>query len=418
MGERHVEGGRPDAGLRILVADSLDQQAVDELGSRGHTVEVDSSLGKHDLAERIPGFDVLVVRSTKVTEAVFAAADRLALVVRAGAGTNTIDTTAAASRGVLVANVPGRNAAAVAELTLGLLLAVDRRIPDNVADLRAGRWNKKLYGKADGLLGTTMGILGLGSIGLAVAERATAFGIKVQALDKPRAPYAEARVAELGITLLGSLEELLTSSDIVTLHVPAGAETSGLVDATFLEQLRPGAILINTSRGEVVDEEALLGALDAGRVRVGLDVYADEPGGGPGEWVSTLAQHPHVVGTHHIGASTEQAQRATAAGVVEIVDAFTEGRAHNCVNLAPSRLGSVTLTVRHLDQPGVLARVLDLLSQARLNVEQMENRVFRGGEAAMASIDVAGSVPPELLQELSDVPHVLGVSATPFAGAS
>ena len=129
-----------------------------------------------------------------------------------------------------------------------------------------------------------------------------------------------------------------------------------------------------------------------------------------------LAQHPGVVGTHHIGASTEQAQLATAAGVVEIVDAFTEGEARNCVNLAPSRLGSVTLTIRHLDRPGVLARVLDLLSEARLNVEHMVNRVFRGGEAAIASIDVAGSLPDELLDQIGARPDVLGVSATPFAG--
>jgi D-3-phosphoglycerate dehydrogenase len=179
-----------------------------------------------------------------------------------------------------------------------------------------------------------------------------------------------------------------------------------------------GSILLNTSRGDVVDEPALLEALDSGRIRAGVDVYEDEPGGGSADWRSALGQHPNVVGTHHIGASTEQAQMATAAGVVEIVDAFTEGEARNCVNLAPSRLGSVTLTVRHLDRPGVLARVLDLLSVARLNVEHMENRVFSGGEAAVASIDLAGSLPEGLLGEIGEVPNVLGVSATPFAGSS
>jgi D-3-phosphoglycerate dehydrogenase len=409
---------RAGAGLRILVADSLPQAAIDELEARGHECVVDAGLTDSDLGDHIAGFDILVVRSTKVKKGVFAKADRLALVIRAGAGTNTIATTAAAARGVLVANVPGRNAAAVAELTMGLLLAVDRRIPDNVSDLRAGRWDKKSYGKAEGLLGKTMGILGLGSIGLSVAERASAFGIKVQALDKPRDAYAESRIADLGITMCSSLEDLLSTSDIVSLHVPSASETKHLVDKTFLSQLRPGAILLNTSRGDVVDEAALLEALDTGSLRAGLDVYADEPGGGRAEWSSPLAQHPGVVGTHHIGASTEQAQLATAAGVVEIVDAFTEGEALNCVNLAPSRLGSVTLTVRHLDRPGVLARVLDLLSLARLNVEQMENRVFRGGEAAMASIDVAGSLPEALLAELGRVPNVLGVSATPFAGST
>src|SRR4051812_19318244 len=245
---------RPDragAGLRILVADSLPQVAIEELEARGHEVVVDAGLTESDLADRIHGFDILVVRSTKVKKGVFANADQLGLVIRAGAGTNTIATGAAAARGVLVANVPGRNSAAVAELTMGLLLAVDRRIPDNVADLRAGRWDKKAYGKAEGLLGKTMGIVGLGSIGFAVAERAVSFGITVQALDKPREQYAEARVAELGIVLCASLEELVSTSDIVSLHVPSASETKHLVDKTFLSHLRPGAILLNTSRGDV-----------------------------------------------------------------------------------------------------------------------------------------------------------------------
>jgi D-3-phosphoglycerate dehydrogenase len=414
-GDRDVVGS--GGGLRILVADSLPQPALDELAARGHDCEVDANLGKDDLPDRIAGFDVLVVRSTKVRDRVFEVGDRLALVIRAGAGTNTIDTETAAARGVLVANVPGRNSAAVAELTMGLLLAIDRRIPDNVVDLRAGRWEKKTYGKAAGLLGSTLGIVGLGSIGLCVAERAAAFGMKVQVVQKPRSEYVDARAAELGIVMREDLEELLETSDVVSLHVPASKQTRHLVDKDFLARMRPGAILLNTSRGDVVDESALLEALDAGSVRAGLDVYADEPGSGRAAWESTLASHPAVVGTHHIGASTTQAQLATAEGVVEIVDAFTEGRARNCVNLAPSRLGSVTLTVRHLDRPGVLARVLDVVSVAGLNVEHMENRVFRGGEAAMASIDMAGSVTPELLDQVREVPHVLGVSVTSFADA-
>lgn len=408
----------PPTGLHILVADSLPQPALDDLAQRGHRCVVDASLGTSDLPDRIAGFDVLVVRSTKVTAKVFEVADRLALVIRAGAGTNTIDTPAAAARGVLVANVPGRNSAAVAELTLGLLLAVDRRIADNVADLRAGQWDKKRYAKAAGLLGSTMGIVGLGSIGLGVAERAAAFGITVQVEDKPRSEYAAQRIAELGIGLCPSIEELVSTSDIVSLHAPSTPETHHLVDREFLGWMRPGAILLNTSRGDLVDEAALLEALDAGDVRAGLDVFQDEPGSGAEPWESALARHPGVVGTHHIGASTTQAQVATAAGVVEIVDAFTQGAVRNCVNLEPSRLGTVTLTVRHLDRPGVLARLLELLRAAGLNVENMENRVFRGGEAAVASMDVAGTVDPPLLEEMSAVPEVLGVSATPLAGPS
>jgi D-3-phosphoglycerate dehydrogenase len=397
--------------MHLIFADRLPEQTVTDLEARGHVCVVEPGLSGEELARRIPGFDVLVVRSTKVKRAVFEAADRLALVIRAGAGTNTIDTDAAATRGVLVSNVPGRNAAAVAELTMGLLLAIDRRIADNVADLRRGEWDKRRYSKAEGLFGSTMAIIGLGSIGLAVAERAAAFGIVLRAVHKPdRAPHVTVRAEELGITMCASLEELVSSSDIVTLHVPSEPETRHLVDAAFLARMRPGAILLNTSRGDVVDESALLAALDAGAVRAGLDVFADEPGSSHGPWDSPVARHPEVVATHHIGASTTQAQRAIAAGVTEIVDAFMAGEARHCVNLAPSRLGSVTLTIRHLDRVGVLAQVLDRLSGAGLNVEHMENRIFRGGEAAVASIDVAGQPSAALLAELRAVPHVLGVS--------
>ena len=397
--------------MDLLFACRLPEQTITDLESQGHVCVVEPKLKADELAARIAGFDGLVVRSTKVKRPVFEAADRLALVIRAGAGTNTIDTDAAATHGVFVCNVPGRNAAAVAELTMGLLLAIDRRIPDNVADLRRGHWDKDRYSKAGGLLGSTMGIIGLGSVGLAVAERAAAFGIKVQTLDKPgRAAHILSRAEELDIAMCDSVAELVSSSDIVTLHVPSAKDTRHLVDESFLAHLRPGAILLNTSRGDVVDEQALLEKLDAGSVRVGLDVFADEPSGGKGAWDSALARHPGVVATHHIGASTEQAQRAIAAGVTEIVEAFMSGEARHCVNLERSRLGSFTLTVRHLDRVGVLAEVLDRLSGADLNVEHMQNRIFRGGEAAVASIDVAGRASEELLTALRGIPHVLGVS--------
>ena len=398
--------------MRILFADKLPEQTVHDLEDHGHECVVEPGLGADELAARITGFDVLVVRSTKVPREVFEAADRLALVIRAGAGTNTIDTDAAAERAVFVSNVPGRNAAAVAELTMGLLLAVDRRIADNVADLRDGRWDKATYGKAEGLLGSTMGILGLGSIGFLVAERAAAFGIRLQSVAREGRPAAAVtRAEELGITMCDSVEELAASSDIVSLHVPAGQSTKHLVDEAFLGRMKKGAILLNTSRGDVVDEAALLKALDEGRVRAGLDVFDGEPGSGQAEWDSPLARHPAVVATHHIGASTSQAQRAIAQGVTEIVDAFMAGEARDCVNLDPDRLGSSVLMVRHLDRVGVLAQVLDELSTAHLNVQHMVNRVFRGGEAAVAFIDVEGHPAEDLLDALRANPHVLGVSA-------
>ena len=399
--------------MRVLFADSLGSSTVTELEARGHECVVEPTLQAGDLAGRIPGFDVLVVRSTKVGAEVFESGDKLALVIRAGAGTNTIDTATAAARGVLVANLPGRNAIAVAELTMGLMLAVDRHIVDATVDLRAGRWDKKRYSAARGLFGSTMGILGLGSIGLEVAQRARAFGMHVLVLAKPdRSARTLARLDEMRVGTVDSLEELLPACDVVSLHLPSNADTAGLVDRKFLAQMKPGAVLLNTSRGELVDEDALLEALEERDLRAGLDVYADEPGSGQAEWTSRLAQHPRVVGTHHIGASTQQAQDAIADGVVEIVDAFVRGEPPHCVNLTPSRIGTATLTVRHLDRVGVLARVLDLLSRHGLNVEQMQNRVFRGGEAAVATMDVAGATTDDLLAELAALPDVLGVSST------
>ena len=403
--------------MRLLLADSVDRSTVETLSARGHDVVSEPKLSADELPARVAGIEVLVVRSTRVTSATIEAADALELIVRAGAGTNTIDVDAASAVGIYVTNVPGRNAIAVAELTMGLLLAIDRRIPDNVADLRAGRWNKATYGKAEGLYGRSIGVVGLGDIGFAVAERAASFGLRVVAVRKDRDVETEERIDELGIELVDSLEELVATSDIVTIHVPASPDTASMFDAELLGRMKQGAILLNTSRGDIVDGPALLEAIGAKGLRVGLDVYPDEPGSGTAEWSSKLAQHPNVVGTHHIGASTEQAQRAVADGVVEIVDAFVRGEILNCVNLAPTRLGTNTLHVRHLDRVGVLARVFDILRKADLNVEQMENRIFEGRNAAVATIDVVGDVERELVASLEALPHVLHVSVLPSPGS-
>jgi D-3-phosphoglycerate dehydrogenase len=401
--------------MRVLLADAIDPATVDDLTGLGHEVVSEPKLSASDLPDRVPGFQALVVRSTEVTAATIEAGDALELIVRAGAGTNTIDVEAASRVGIYVTNVPGRNAIAVAELTIGLLLAIDRRIADNVADLRAGSWNKADYSRADGLFGKTLGIVGLGDIGFAVAERAAAFGLRVLAVEKERDAEVEERIRSLGIELVPSLDELVAMSDIVSVHVPATPETESMFDARLLGRMKEGAILLNTSRGDVVDEAALVDALDARGLRAGLDVYPDEPGSGTSEWSSKLAQHPNVVGTHHIGASTAQAQAAVAAGVVEVIEAFVRGEIVNCVNLAPTRLGTHTLHVRHLDRVGVLAGVFDILRRRDLNVEQMENRVFEGRNAAVATIDVVGDVGPDLLAALEELPNVIHVSAVPTA---
>jgi D-3-phosphoglycerate dehydrogenase len=404
--------------MRVLFADAVDPSIVGDLRERGHDCDIDAAVTAEELPGRVAGVEVLVVRSTRVTAETIAAARDLELIVRAGAGTNTIDVQAAADVGVYVTNVPGRNAIAVAELTMGLLLAIDRRIPDNVAELRAGRWDKATFAEADGLFGKRLGIVGLGGIGLAVAERAAAFGLDVAGIRKDRPPEVDERIRAIGIELVDSLEALVETSDIVSIHVPAAPETTGLFDAALLGRLRPGAILLNTSRGDIVDEAALLDAIEERGLRVGLDVYPEEPAASTAAWSSKLAQHPNVVGTHHIGASTEQAQRAVADGVVEIVEAFVRGEVLHCVNLAPRGLGTHSLHIRHVDRIGVLAGVFETLRRRGLNVEHMENRIFQGGAAAVATIEVAGDIDAALVESLEGLPDVIHVSAVPIQRTS
>lgn len=319
--------------MNILIADSFPDSHRLQLENLGHRVTMDPALDEHALTGAIGGHDVLVVRSTRVNAATLDAGDGLKLVIRAGAGTNTIDCAYASQRNIRVCNVPGANALAVAELVLGLIICIDRNLADNVADLRNGVWNKKKYSRSRGLCGQKLGILGMGSIGLAVAERAHAFGMQVCTVHRDGRDQATLeRMSSAGITELDSREALLAQCDIVSLHLPANEKTRGMVDRDFLARMKPGATLINTSRGELVDEAALADAIESRGIRAGLDVYHNEPAGGEGGFESAIARHPGVCGTHHIGASTAQAQTAVADGVVEIVRAFEGGEVRNCVN--------------------------------------------------------------------------------------
>ena len=399
--------------MKILFADALPEAYVDLLAQQGDECTVSPELGADDIPDAIEGYDVLVVRSTKVTAEAIGRSSRLGLIVRSGAGTNTIDCQAAADAGIYVCNVPGTNSIAVAELTLGLLLAVDRHIPAATGDLKNGIWNKKGYSKADGLMGKTFGVIGVGEIGLAVAERARSFGMTVVAERKAdRRHDVEARIRSIGIRLVENLDELVAESDIISIHVPGGESTANLIDERLLSLMKPSAILINTSRGEVVDEEALIAAMDDKGIRAGLDVFRHEPDSGTGEFNSVLASHPNVVGTHHIGASTQQAQDATSAGTVDVIEAYRAGDPQNCVNVVRTRVGSATITIRHFDRVGVLAAALQVLRRGNINVQTMANKVFQGSNAAMAIIDVVGEVNDDLTSELASLDNVIQVQIT------
>lgn len=399
--------------MRVLCADSLADHLLVPLREAGHQVDVDADLTADTLPAALSAspVDVLVVRSTKVTPEAIAASTSLGLIVRAGAGTDNIAKDAASAAGIYVSNVPGKNAIAVAELAMALLLAIDRHLAPGMADFAAGQWNKKRYSAADGVYGKSLAIIGLGEIGFALAERAKAFGMDVLALRKPgRSKEALARLRSAGISLVDTEEELLGAADVVSLHVPKAPETTGMCDAHFFDKMRDGAIVLNTSRGDVIDEAALLAAMDSKGIRAGLDVWPGEPAGGAGEWTSSLSTHPNVVGSHHIGASTAQAQNAVAQGTVAVIEAYLEGRITNCVNLVVEPVGSTILTVRHLDRVGVLAKVLQTLRSEGLNVQEMENQLFTGSVAAVASIHLEHSPNERVLEAIGSDDDVLGVS--------
>jgi D-3-phosphoglycerate dehydrogenase len=374
--------------MKVLVADKFEKSGLDGLKSLGCEVVYEPDLKDDALTDAIgsSGAEVLIVRGTKVTRPMFEAG-RLSLVVRAGAGYNTIDVESASALGISVANCPGKNSVAVAELAFGLILALDRRIADNASDLKRSAWNKKEYSKARGLFGRTLGLLGVGGIGKEMIPRARAFGMPVVAWSRSLTPE---RARELGVERRDTPAGVAASCEIASVHVALKPETKGLAGAEFFAAMKPGSFFINTSRAEVVDEAALEKAVREKGIRAGLDVFAGEPTGGSGDVSAPIFQLPGVIGTHHIGASTEQAQEAIAAETVRIVREYIgAGRAPNVVNLARKSPACCLLVVRHYDRVGVLAAVFDKLKEADINVQETENIVFDGAKAAVARISLS-----------------------------
>jgi len=403
--------------MRVLFADPCHPRAVAKLHARGFECIEKPQVEADGLGPLLAAgeFDVLVVRSTLVTAEAIAASRSLSLIVRAGAGFNNIDVAAASARGIYVCNTPGRNAVAVAELTMGLMVALDRHVADAAADLRQGVWDKPRYGAARGLKSRSLGIVGLGRIGMAVAERAAGFGMRLHAVRRPgRDQQVLRRIEELNVTLHDDLVEMAAVCDVLSLHL---AGTEQIVDASVLAAMPAGAILLNTARAGLVDNEALLAAMEAKGIRAGLDVFEEEPSGPTSGFASRLVRHPNVVATPHIGASTEQAQEAVASAIVKVVRAYAGGRVANCVNLETERVGSHVIVVRHEDRVGVLASVLAVLRRHDLNVAGMENRVFRDSSAAVATMDLSGIMNPEVVDEILDLPHVYHTEVRPVPGA-
>jgi D-3-phosphoglycerate dehydrogenase len=390
---------RYDAKMRtILVADAFPKEHLAPLAALGLTVEHRPDIPAKDLPAAARDASILVVRSKQVKAEVFEAAPALSLVVRAGAGVNTIDVAAASRRGVFVANCPGQNSIAVAELAIGLVLSLDRRIPDNVALLRQGKWDKKGFSEARGVFGRTLALAGLGSIGREVARRGLALGMRVVAWSRS---LDDAGAKALGVERAPDLLALARAADFLSLHVALTKETRGMVTREVLAALRPGAALVNTARAELVDDAALLEAVREGRIRLATDVFAGEPEKGQADFDSPLAKLPGVYGTHHIGASTAQAQDAIARETVRIVETYVRtGQVQGCVNVARRTPARARLVVRHLDKVGVIANVLAAIREAGINAEEIRNTVFEEAMAASCAIDLDERPPDAVLERI------------------
>jgi len=398
--------------MNILLADKLAPLVQNHLIDSGHIVISEPTLKDDALTKALIAHkpDILVVRSTKVQKEHIDACPSLSLIIRAGAGVNTIDLQTASSKGIFVANCPGRNAIAVAELVMGHILNWDRHFFENISEFRNGLWNKKTHGKAKGLLGLTIGICGMGAIGQAVAHRAKAFGIQIKAWDIALTPQ---RALELGVEYCATALEAASDVDILTVHLPAVEDTKGFINATLLNAMRDEGLVINTSRNSLLNEQDLLAAIERKGLKAGLDVFDNEPASSDTHVSSHFCNNPNVYVTHHIGASTNQATISVAEAVVNIVDTWQNtGEVLNCVNLKRTQTATCCLSVRHADKVGVLANILEQLKAEGHNIQEMENIIFAGGTAACARIFLVGTPSETMIQTLEQSENIFSCAVS------
>lgn len=404
--------------MRVLIADKLHPRAVEELRTLPVDVLYEPEVTKETLESKIPGVGILVVRSKEVTRKAIESARQLNLIVRAGAETSTIDVKAASERGIYVANCPGKNSSAVAELVFGLLVALDRRIPDAVASLRGGKWERFEYGKAEGLYGKTIGIAGLGAIGRDVASRAKCFGLHPLGWSRSLTP---ARAQELGVERVGSLEELAARSDILTVHLALNDRTRQMFGSKVFAQMPKRAMFVNCARPELVDYAAMQDAIANRGLRVGLDVIPNEPRGtkevSPELFtaVAPSSTGGFLYATPHIAASTDQAQLAIATETVRVIRSFLlEGHVPNVQNVMNLSHARFQMVIRMLDKVGTLANVLAVIKRHGINVEEVTNTVFDGGGASCAKLRIVSRPSEACFHEIRAFEEVLHVDIVPL----
>lgn len=384
--------------MKVYLADKLPPVVAEELKKLGLTIEDNPGADEKHLADGLKDAEILVVRSTVVNESCIKKSPNLMMIIRAGAGVNNIDIKAASRMGIYVANCPGQNSIAVAELTMGLILSLDRYIADNVSDFKNGKWNKAAYSKADGLHGKVVGVVGVGQIGMEVIKRAKAFGMPVIAWSRS---LTHAQAEEMGVTYAKNIEQLASVCDILTVHLALNADTKGIITKKILSQLKDGAFFINTSRAGVVDEDALYKEVKSGRIKAGLDVINDEPEYKQGEVNSRFQDLDGAYITHHIGASTQQAQLAVATDAVDIIGGYLKtGTVRNWLNRCEHSDAEWKLVVRHFDKPGVIANVMNELKTAKINAQELENVIFENKIAACCTIQLDAKPSDKVLKNI------------------
>lgn len=398
--------------MTVFIADKLPQQAIDELSEFGMEVFNKPGTSAKELSKGLDGANVLIVRSTLVSESCIKSSPNLSLIVRAGAGVNNIDIEAASDMGIYVANCPGKNAIAVAELTMGLILAADRYLAESITQFRTGNWNKAAFSKAEGLYGKTLGIIGTGQIGQEVIKRAKAFGLTIVAWSRS---LTEADAEEMDILRANSIKEVVTKSDILSIHLALNKQTTGIISKEILSALKDGSLVINTSRAEVIDEDALFEELKSGRLKAGLDVFSNEPEFKEGKFEHRFQTLQNVYVTHHTGASTEQAQLAVASDAVDIVRGYARvGKVRNWLNRCDHTEAPWQLVVRHYDKPGVIANVMTELKDANINAQELENVIFEGKKTACCTIQLDVEPSQKILQNIrTRQDEVISATLTP-----
>jgi len=345
--------------MKILITDPIEQSCIDILTREGFQVDAKPGLPAEEIKKIIADYAALVVRSgTKVSADIIEKATSMKVIGRAGAGVDNIDSAAASRQGIIVMNTPGGNTISTAEHTMSMIMALARNIPQAQASMVAGKWDRKKFMGTE-VYGKTLGIVGLGKIGREVATRSQAFGITTIGYD----PVLAADVAAKINVELVSLEEIYRRSDFITVHTPLNNETRGLLNEQTIAKCKKGVRLINCARGGIIDEAALLKALDSGQVAgAAIDVYTEEP---PKDY--TLVKHPKIVATPHLGASTEEAQEKVAIQIAEqIADALKDRGIVGAVNAAALRAGIPNEIVPYLTLAEKLGKLLAQVMQGQL----------------------------------------------------